>query len=94
MATETEADIRVLQAEIKHLRADFAGLTETLRDVVRHGSSEAATKARVAGERVWQTAKDDIHYVGQGIKDKPAASAAIAFGVGIVLGMLFSVRRA
>jgi len=94
VATETKADIQTLQAEIKQLRADFAGITETLRDVVRHGSGEAATRAREAGERVWQTAKDDFHYVTHGIEEKPVASAAIAFGVGIVLGMLFSGRRA
>jgi ElaB/YqjD/DUF883 family membrane-anchored ribosome-binding protein len=94
VASETEADIKALQAEIKRLRADFSSLTETLRDVVQHGSSEAAAKAQEAGERVWQKTKGSVYSLSQEIEEKPVAAAITAFSVGVLLGTLFSGRRA
>jgi ElaB/YqjD/DUF883 family membrane-anchored ribosome-binding protein len=93
MAGETEADIKALQAEIKRLRTDFASLTETLRDIVQHGTGEAAAKAQEAGERVWLKTKGSMHSLGQEIEDKPVTSAITAFGIGVILGTLFSSRR-
>jgi len=93
VASGTEADIQALRAEMTQLRADFSRLTETLREIVRHGGSEAATKAQEAGERVWQAAKGNVHSLSQEIEDKPFASAMAAFSIGVVLGTLFSSRR-
>lgn len=90
MATDT--DVQALQAELKQLRADFASLTETLRDLVRNTGAEAAAKARESGERVWSEAKKHVDTVTREIEDKPLTSAATAFGIGMVLGLLFGRR--
>ena len=90
MAADT--DIQALQADLKQLRADFASLTETLRDLVRNTGADAAAKARETGEKVWSEAKRHVDTVSQGIEEKPLTSAVTAFGIGMVLGLLFSRR--
>lgn len=94
MSNGTSADIQALQAEMSQLRTDFAKLSETLRDVVRHGGEEAAAKARESGERVWAEAKKNARSVSQEIEEKPITAAVAAFSVGVILGMLFNSRRA
>ncbi len=93
MSSSTDTDIHALQTEIKQLRADFASLSETLRDVIRHGGAEAVGKARESGEKVWGEAKRRVQGVTEEIEEKPVTAAVTAFGIGIVLGMLFSGRR-
>ena len=97
MTASTDADIKALQAEIKDLRADFASLTETLRDIVKHGGAEAAAKAREGGEKLWGEAKKRAGGLAEGIaeeiEEKPVTAAVTAFSVGIILGMIFSGRR-
>lgn len=93
MTTGTDADIKALQAEIKELRADFAKVTETLRDLVRHGGAEAGAKARESGEKLWDEARKHVLGVTHEIEEKPMTAAVTAFGIGVVLGMLFCGRR-
>jgi ElaB/YqjD/DUF883 family membrane-anchored ribosome-binding protein len=91
--TGTDEDIKALQAEIKELRADFANVSETLRDLVRHGGAEAAAKARESGEKIWDEARKHVHDVAHEIEAKPVPAAITAFSIGLVIGMLFSGRR-
>ncbi len=91
--SNTTADIEALQAEIKQLRSDLSRLSDTIGDVIRHGGSEAVNRARESGERIWGEAKKRAAGVSEEIEEKPVAAAAIAFGLGIVLGMLFSGKR-
>ncbi len=93
MTTGTEAEIKTLQADIKELRADFASLTETLRDMVRHGGAEAAAKARESGEKLWNETKKRAGGVAEEIEENPVTAAVAAFSIGIILGMIFSNRR-
>jgi ElaB/YqjD/DUF883 family membrane-anchored ribosome-binding protein len=92
MAT-TDASIEALQAEIKQLRADLGKLSETFRDAVRQGSAEAVNRARESGEKLWGEAKKRAHGVTEEIEEKPVTAAITAFGLGIILGILFSSRR-
>ena len=91
--TSTEADIQALQAQIKELRDDLAGLTETLRDLARHGSAEATAKMRESGEKLWGEAKKKASGLAEEIEEKPVTAAVTAFSVGVLLGMIFSGRR-
>lgn len=93
MSSATDSDLEALQAEIKKLRGDFASLNETVRDLLRHGGADALGKARESGERVWSEARRRVEGVAAEIEEKPVTSAVTAFGIGIVLGMLFSSRR-
>lgn len=94
MSNGTSADIQTLQAEMNQLRTDFGKLSETLRDLVRHGGEETAAKARESGERIWAETKRNARSVSQEIEEKPITAAVAAFSVGVILGMLFGSRRA
>lgn len=91
--TTTTEDIEALQAEMKQLRQDLARLSETFRDVLRHGGAEAVDRARDTGEKLWGEAKRRAHGVTEEIEEKPLTAAMTAFGLGVILGMLFSSRR-
>jgi ElaB/YqjD/DUF883 family membrane-anchored ribosome-binding protein len=93
MATGTEADIKALRDEIKELRESFASLSETLGDLARHGSAEAAAKARESGEKIWSEAKRRANGLTQEIEEKPVTAAMTAFSIGVLLGLIFSGRR-
>lgn len=92
MTAATDTDIQALQTDLRQLRADFASLTETMRDLVRHSGTEAAAKARESGEKVWAEAKKHVDTVSHEIEEKPLTAAATAFGIGVVLGLLFARR--
>lgn len=93
MTTATEADVQALQSEMKQLRTDLANLSETLQSIVRHGSAEAVGKAQEAAEKIWTDARSKAKGLTDEIENKPLTATVTAFGVGIILGMLFSSRR-
>jgi ElaB/YqjD/DUF883 family membrane-anchored ribosome-binding protein len=45
------------------------------------------------GERAWNDVKHHAGTVSREIEEKPIASAFVAFGVGLMLGMLFGGRH-
>jgi len=93
MASATETDIQALQEQLHQLRADFAALSGTLKDLAKHGIGEAAQRASVPGEKAWAEVKRQADAVTQEIEEKPVAAALTAFGVGLVLGVLVNSRR-
>jgi ElaB/YqjD/DUF883 family membrane-anchored ribosome-binding protein len=101
MATRTETeikngpetDIEKLQAEIQQLRVDFGQLLETTRDLARHGFTDAREKARGSAETAWAEVTRQAQGVSHEIEERPLISALIAFGFGLVLGLLLSGRR-
>jgi ElaB/YqjD/DUF883 family membrane-anchored ribosome-binding protein len=88
-----ENDMEALTEEVKRLRADFAKIADLLRMTAEHAGEEAATQARQAGERAWTGAKSTADELLQRIEGKPVQSTAIAFGVGLIFGLLFGGRR-
>jgi ElaB/YqjD/DUF883 family membrane-anchored ribosome-binding protein len=94
MASVTEADTAALHEQMKQLRTDFIALTDTLQNLTRHGLGEAVERATAPGERAWGEIKSRMDAVSLEIRDKPITSALTAFGVGLVLGMVFGGRRA
>jgi ElaB/YqjD/DUF883 family membrane-anchored ribosome-binding protein len=93
MASATEADVKALHEQLEQLRTDFAGLSGTLKDLARHGIGDAAQRVSVPAEKVWDDVKRRAEAVTHEIEEKPLASAVTAFGIGLVLGILFSGRR-
>jgi ElaB/YqjD/DUF883 family membrane-anchored ribosome-binding protein len=93
MASATEGDVKVLQEQLEQLRNDFAGLSSTLKDLARHGIGDAAQRVAVPAEKAWDDVKRRATAVTHEIEEKPLASAFTAFGIGLVLGILFSGRR-
>lgn len=92
MSTATDKDLDALTAEMKQLRSEFSKLGELLRNTARHAGDEATDAARAAGERVWAETKGKAEDLVGRIEEKPVTAAAWAFGIGILLGLLFGRR--
>lgn len=91
MAVDLSVD-RLVE-EIRNLRNDFSKMSDVLVKDVRRQTGEAAARVRNAAEDTWDDAMDGAAGVARRIEDQPLAATAIAFGVGILLGMLLLGRR-
>lgn len=89
----SNTDIAALQSEIKQLRADFAKIAGTMREIASNRVSEAGQQMQQSSEKVWTEVKRQAGNVGREIEDRPVASALTAFGAGILLGLLLNGRR-
>ena len=90
---DTETNVDALAGEFKQLRAEFARIAALLEQTARSAGAEAASRARAAGDYVWSETQTHADDVAQRIKEQPLASAGIAFGVGLLLGVVFGGRR-
>lgn len=88
-----ETDVDALSEEVKKLRADFVKLADVLKATAGHAGEEAVSQARAAGEKAWGGAKTQADELVQRIEERPLSSTAIAFGVGLLFGLLFGGRR-
>jgi ElaB/YqjD/DUF883 family membrane-anchored ribosome-binding protein len=93
MTSETNKDTEALVAELKQLRADFAKLGELLQTTARHAGEDAMQRARESGEKAWADARSGAEDVIEKIEENPVSAAGIAFGVGMLLGLIFGSRR-
>jgi ElaB/YqjD/DUF883 family membrane-anchored ribosome-binding protein len=93
MAASIEPNIATLQADIQQLRTDLAKMTSTMRDVAGNSIAQVGDKAQASAEKVWVEVKRQAQHVGQEIGDRPLTATLAAFGTGLVLGLLLSVRR-
>lgn len=88
-----DKDVEALRAEITALRNDLGSVVHTIRDMgAERGTAayermhEAAEQARAKGHRAAEA-------VAEGVEHRPFTSLASAFGIGLLLGLLFSGRR-
>jgi ElaB/YqjD/DUF883 family membrane-anchored ribosome-binding protein len=88
----TESDVQALSGELKQLRAEFARLGQLLESTARNAGNEAAQAARATGERAWSEVKKSADELASRIESRPVTAAATAFGIGVVLGLLFGRR--
>lgn len=91
--SDTETNVDALAGEFKQLRGEFARIASLLEQTARSAGAEAASRARAAGESVWAETQSTADHVAKKIKDQPLASAGVAFGVGVLLGLIFGGRR-
>jgi ElaB/YqjD/DUF883 family membrane-anchored ribosome-binding protein len=93
MAAPIENEFATLQADIKHLRADFAKMTADMRDIASNRVNQASGVAQESAEKMWGEVRRQAQSVTQEIEERPFASALAAFATGLVLGMLLNARR-
>jgi len=93
MADQPSADIAALQTEIKQLRADFAQIVGTIRDLASDSVAAAGQQAQAQTEKVWTEVKRQADSVTREIEERPVAAALTAFGAGILLGLLLNRHR-
>ncbi|HTT83934.1 MAG TPA: hypothetical protein VMF67_10670 [Rhizomicrobium sp.] len=89
----TESEVQALSDELKQLRAEFVRLGQLLESAARTASTEAAQAALATGERAWGEVRNRADELAGRIESRPVTSAATAFGIGVILGLLFSSRR-
>jgi len=88
-----DLSIEKLVEEIKKLRSEFSQVSETLLGRAREQTIEAAARVRHAAEDGWSEARGAAAVVADRIEEQPLAATAIAFGVGVALGMLLTGRK-
>jgi ElaB/YqjD/DUF883 family membrane-anchored ribosome-binding protein len=89
---ETEKNVESLVSEFKQLRGEFSRIASMLEQTARTAGAEAAQRARAAGDRVWAETQSGADQVAERIKEQPLASAGVAFGIGVLLGLIFGRR--
>jgi len=93
MADEPTADIAELQTEIKQLRADFAKIAGTMREIASNRVAGAGQQVQDSTDKVWAEVKRQAENVSREIEERPVVSAVTAFGAGILLGLLLNRHR-
>ncbi len=85
-------DVKKLTDDVGELKAGFTRIAETLADLVRQSSHEAATRFQGTAEETWAEAKQKFEGVKQKIHEEPVTAAVAAFGIGLLLGILLGRR--
>lgn len=90
MATQTDADIEKLRSDVAQLRGDIEQIGETLKTIIAARGGAAYEQVRRSTEDLQKEAKEAIDQAAREIEERPFTSTLSAFGIGLVLGMLFS----
>jgi len=85
-------DVKKLSDDVGELKAGFSKIADTLADLVRQRGQEAAARIERTAEDTWAEAKDKFAGVKQKIHEEPVTAVGIAFGVGLLVGLLFARR--
>lgn len=80
------SDIDKIAAELERLRNDLSRVAKATENLVRNTRDDALEM----GEEAWDSARETVE---RRIGEHPLQSAAIAVGVGVLIGMFFLHRR-
>lgn len=89
-----QSEIETLRTEIRQLQVNLANLTDSVRGVVRAGSAEAIDRVNDTAEKAWSEAKGMAEGLAHQVEEKPLTAMISAFSIGMLLGLLFTNRRA
>jgi ElaB/YqjD/DUF883 family membrane-anchored ribosome-binding protein len=87
-----DAEYETLRKELDRLRSDISSLTQTLKGIATDEGSAAYETVRQSAKRAQTQAEQAIGAVGSEIGERPFTSMVTVFGIGLVIGMLFSHR--
>ncbi len=85
-------DVKKLSDDVGELKAGFSRIAETLADLVRQRGQEAKARIESTAEDTWTEAKQQLEGVKQKIHEDPVTAVVAAFGVGLLVGILFGRR--
>ncbi|MBK8174584.1 MAG: DUF883 family protein [Rhodospirillales bacterium] len=85
-------DMEAVRAEMEKLRADFASMGRTLKELAADVGTDAYARVREGTDKARQRAGVAAESVTHTIEDRPLTSVLTAFGVGLLLGVLFGRR--
>jgi ElaB/YqjD/DUF883 family membrane-anchored ribosome-binding protein len=90
---ETDAGVdRTMRDEMDLLKSDLSRIKDDLGMMAEHITGRARTGANMARDRA-QTRFNDYHdSVEQYIEEKPLTTVLAAFGIGLLLGKIFSLK--
>lgn len=86
-------DLESLAADISHLREEFGRIGKLVETILRHGGSAAAAEAGRTAEQAWDEVNRTAEKAAKAVEQNPLTTLAAAFGLGMLLGMLFGGRR-
>lgn len=92
MSDRQDPDLQALMGEIKHLREDFARMGNVVEDLVRHRANAAKDEVNRRAERVWDDVGKTAESATHTMEQNPVATVGGAFGLGLLIGMLFGRR--
>lgn len=85
-------DVKKLSDDVGELKAGFTKIADTLAELVRQRSQEAAARVERVAEDAWAETKEKFGDVKQKIHEEPVVAVGIAFGAGLLIGLLFGRR--
>jgi ElaB/YqjD/DUF883 family membrane-anchored ribosome-binding protein len=89
-----QSEIETLRTEIRQLQVNLANLTDSVRGVVRAGSAEAIDRVNDNAEKAWSEVKGMAEGLTRQVEERPVTAMISAFSIGMLLGLLFTNRRA
>ncbi len=93
MDENADPDLQALAGEIQHLREDFTRIRAVLEELIRHRGGAAAAQATKTAERAWDEVNRTAESAAHKLEERPLTTIGSAFGIGLLLGLLFSGRR-
>jgi len=91
--TKFEEDVAALREQLERVRAELAGVTGTLQELAGDAGDEVRGRVRAAAAGARAEARRAGEAISSEIQEKPLASLAIAFIIGLLFGALFSRSR-
>lgn len=85
-------EVKKLSDDVGELKAGFSRIAETLADLVRQRGQEAKARLETTAEDTWAEAKQQFEGVKQKIHEDPVTAVVAAFGIGLLVGLLFGRR--
>ncbi len=85
-------DVKKLSDDVSELKAGFSRIAETLAELVRQRGQEARARFESTAEDTWSEAKEQYEGVKQKIHEDPMTAVIAAFGIGLLVGLLFGRR--
>lgn len=87
-----EAHLKGVAEEIKQLREDIARMGGIVEDLVRRRANEAVDEVTRRAERAWEDAGRLTEDAQHAMEKNPVATIGGAFGLGLLMGILFARR--